>query len=299
MANILIIGAGTIGTYIGTLLYDKGHNVILLGSTKLRKLNEPLLVEKKYYNIPMRIYKIPSEAALEYANFDFVFITSKLYDLHKNLKIILKYKIKTKYLICIQNGLVDKSIYKPYLNGSKFASISVFEGFRLINNQLIASHSKIGWKTDSSEAGKKVSNLLEETGINCSVEKNLEKIKAEKDIMNCSTNLISAIEKKTFYELCKNKKSRKEIDILFDESYNVICQNIKLTPKEKLREKFYEIISNMKHYSSTYQDAISKEKTEINFLNGYIIKLGKKYDIPTPENEKIVKEFIKKYPESI
>ena len=49
----------------------------------------------------------------------------------------------------------------------------------------------------------------------------------------------------------------------------------------------------MKHYSSTCQDVLSGRKTEIEFLNGYIIKLGKKYNLPVKENEKIIKEFKK------
>lgn len=42
-----------------------------------------------------------------------------------------------------------------------------------------------------------------------------------------------------------------------------------------------------KHYSSMYQDITSNRKTEINFLNGLIVKLGKKKHIPTPTNKEI------------
>jgi 2-dehydropantoate 2-reductase len=36
-----------------------------------------------------------------------------------------------------------------------------------------------------------------------------------------------------------------------------------------------------------YQDLISKRKTEIEFLNGLIIKLGKAQKIPTPYNQQV------------
>ena len=39
--------------------------------------------------------------------------------------------------------------------------------------------------------------------------------------------------------------------------------------------------------SSTAQDLAKKKKTEIDFLNGYIVELGKRYGVPTPTNESV------------
>ena len=44
--KILIIGAGSIGVYLGTLLFSNEHNVILLGREKLKKILEEFY--KKY-----------------------------------------------------------------------------------------------------------------------------------------------------------------------------------------------------------------------------------------------------------
>ena len=41
------------------------------------------------------------------------------------------------------------------------------------------------------------------------------------------------------------------------------------------------------HVPSTAQDVRNKRKTEIDFLNGTIVRLGKKYGIPTPYNSMI------------
>jgi 2-dehydropantoate 2-reductase len=291
--KILILGAGSIGVYLGTKISSRGHEVTLLGRKKLKKLNETILIGDSPYKLSKRVYSLPKEK-----NFDYIFITSKLYDLKDNLKLLLKNKINSKYLISIQNGIVEKSLYNRYIKEASFVSISVFEGFRLIENQLVVSHSKIGWKTDDSDVGRNVSKLLLDAGVNCTVDKNLESIKAEKTIMNCSVNLLSAVEKKTFFELCNNKQTKEKIDALFSESYDVLNKIYKLTKREELRKSFYETVSQMRHYSSTYQDAISHRKTEVDFLNGLIIKLGKKVHIQTPENEKLVKEFLKKYPKN-
>jgi 2-dehydropantoate 2-reductase len=39
--------------------------------------------------------------------------------------------------------------------------------------------------------------------------------------------------------------------------------------------------------SSTAQDLAKGKMTEIDFLNGYIVELGKRYGIPTPYNQSV------------
>ena len=291
--DILIVGAGSIGVYLGTLLNSKGHNVFLLGRKKLKKLHETILIGESVYSMPERIYSFP-----ENKSYDFVFVTSKLYDLENNLKIIHDNKIKAKYLLSIQNGIVENELYEKYVKEFNFSSISVFEGFRIVENQLVVNQSKSGWKTDDSRTGKGTAKLLQSAGINCSTEKDLDSIKAEKTIMNCCVNILSAIKKKTFFELYSNPKTKNLMDKLFDESYGVLSKEYKLKPKEKLRELFYQIIKPMKHYSSTYQDAISGRKTEVQFLNGLIIKLAKKHKLKAPTNQRVLEEFFSTYPKS-
>jgi len=291
--DILIIGAGSIGVYLGTLLNSKGHNVFLLGRKKLKKLHETILIGEQVYEMPKRIYTFPKNKS-----YDFIFITSKLYDLESNLKRVLENNLNTRYLLSIQNGIVQNELYEKYTNKFYFSSISVFEGFRIVENQLIVNQSKTGWKTDKSKAGIETSKLLQDVGINCSTENNLDSIKAEKTIMNCSVNILSAIKKKTFFELYKNPTTKNMMDKLFDESYSVLSQEYKIKPKEELRTLFYQIIEPMKHYSSTYQDAISGRKTEVQFLNGLIVTLAKKHKLQAPTNQKILYEFFDKYPKS-
>jgi ketopantoate reductase len=179
--KILIIGAGSIGVYLGVKLYSSGNNVTILGRDKLRKVHDTIIIEDRSYKVPKKIFSLP-----EKGEFDYIFITSKLYDLEDNLRLVSRSKIKFKAIISIQNGIVDQSVYKKYLDKLKYCTISVFEGYRLVENQLLIYKSQTGWKTEDSSLGNKIAVLLQEAGINCQSEPMLEKIKAEKTIMNCS-----------------------------------------------------------------------------------------------------------------
>ncbi len=291
--KILIVGAGSIGVYLGTLL-NKQHDVTLLGREKLKNINDTIYIKDDFLKIPKRVYAFPKEQS-----FDMIFITSKLYDFENNLKGLSENNLRARAIISIQNGLVDNEPYKKYFGEADFTSISVFEGFRLLQDQLIVNQSESGWKTDTLPLGLQVSELLLSSGIQCFPEKNLEIIKAEKTIMNCSLNALSAIERKTFFELFRDERTHRMVDQLFDESYGVLSKKFLLRDREILRKIFYNITENMKHYSSTYQDAISGRKTEIEFLNSFIVELGEKLHINTPMSKQVVHDFYKKYPPEV
>jgi len=68
-------------------------------------------------------------------------------------------------------------------------------------------------------------------------------------------------------------------------------QKYKLDSAEKIKKRMYKNWSRLNHYSSTYQDIISGRKNETDFFNGYIVRLGKKYNLPIKNNEKILQDL--------
>src|SRR3989344_1808913 len=286
--RVLICGAGSIGIYLGLMLHTHNNYVELFGKRKLKEIKDHIKINNKQFKIPKKIFNLTKNNY-----YDFIFITVKLYNLEDILKIINKHNIKYKHLISIQNGLVDNSKYHSIIGNKKLLIISVFEGFRLNKNELTMTSTKLGWKTEYSKEGLEIAKLLSDSGITCHADKNFDILRAEKTINNCCLNALSAINKTTFAKLFSNPKTREIIDLLFDECYNILKRDFDLEDYKILKKRMYKTWSKMKHYSSTCQDVLSGRKTEIEFLNGYIIKLGKKYNLPVKENEKIIKEFKK------
>ena len=58
-----------------------------------------------------------------------------------------------------------------------------------------------------------------------------------------------------------------------------------------MKERLIAAWRNVNHYSSTHQDIVSGRKSEIDFFNGQMIKMAKKYELIAEENKKIIKEF--------
>ena len=283
--KILICGAGSIGIYLGVNLNSKNHDVKLFGRRKLKEIGEEIFIKDKKFKVPEKIFHLPRNE-----KFDFIFITTKLYDLEKMVKLIRKNNVKGKLFAGIYNGLVDTSKYSKILN-QKIIPITVFSGFGLSGNKLIVNPTPMGWVTENSSDGKKVSRLLLDANVPCKSNKNFDFLRAEKTIVNCCLNALSAIENKPFCDLFKNKKTRERIEKLFEECYNILSKQYKLKRKDKIKKRMFENWKNLKHYSSTCQDIRSGRKNEVKFFNGYIVELGKKYKIPAENNKKIMKEI--------
>ena len=283
--KVLICGAGSIGIFLGAKLYSKNHEIHLFGRRKLKEAGKKILIDNKEFEISKRLFSMPKNG-----EYDFIFITSKLYDLEHIVKLIHNNKVNGRIIASIQNGIVDGSKYKRILN-KKLVPICVFGGFRIEKNNLISNMTSIGWLTENSKQGKEISSLLSQCRIPCRAEKKFESFRTEKMIVNCCLNALSAIEKKPFNSLFKNKETKKRIDSLFNECYEILKKEYPLDNKDKIKERMIKSWHNLNHYSSTYQDVVSGRKSEIDFFNGWIVKAGEKYNIDTVENKKILEDF--------
>lgn len=281
--KILVYGAGSIGVFLGTMLFSRGFDVMLLGRRKLKKLHESILLNDKLYQLPPRIYKLKTE------NFyDIIFVTTKLYDSVRVMKHLKDQKIKFGIIAFIQNGLVREKFYGDFKKHPGFATVSIFEGYRLIENQLLTTKSSMGWQTEDSQAGKSICTVLQDAKIQCVASPELNAIRVEKMMLVNAVGPLSAIENKTLGELINNKNTKEIVDKLFEESYEVFKDEYKLPSLATLKKRFYKTISQVKtHYSSMYQDITSGRSTEIEYLCGLVAHLGEKKGIKTPVNKKI------------
>lgn len=285
--NILIYGAGSIGVFLGAKLLGHGHVVTLFGRRKLRRLHDSILINGDLYKTPERIYSLEPNK-----KYDYIFITTKLYHSFEVLKELQDRNISSDTLALIQNGLVDDETLKDFRSHPAFVTISVFEGYHLIENQLLATKSGMGWKTENSPTGIELQNLLESVGIHAVATEDLDSVRSEKMILVNAVGALSAIEKKTLGELISESSTRRVIESLIDESYEVLKDEHDLPDLNTIKMRFYKTIDQIKtHYSSMYQDVLSGRQTEIEYLNGYIVRLGLKKGIPTPVNEEVYRKL--------
>ena len=118
-----------------------------------------------------------------------------------------------------------------------------------------------------------------------------------KMLYNCALNPLGVILNCTYGKLTENEYSKNIMDSIIDEIFAVIKKSEYSTlwdSADEYRKLFYSklVPDTYNHYSSTYQDIQKKIKTEIDTLNGTVIRLGEKYGVDVSTN-KIIYNLIK------
>ncbi|MHA1820401.1 MAG: ketopantoate reductase family protein [Promethearchaeota archaeon] len=117
------------------------------------------------------------------------------------------------------------------------------------------------------------------------------KTKWKKAIANITINGISAISMMNIGEILKRKSLKSIIKELINETMEIINKlNIDLgESKEEIYRWLLEFAGKDPHHkTSTFQDVLKGKKTEIDFMNGYIVKKGRELGMEVSVNESIV-----------
>ncbi len=88
-------------------------------------------------------------------------------------------------------------------------------------------------------------------------------------------------------------KFTNQIDSIIEEVISVAkCEQIYLD-KMTLLKTIYQVIESTKQNSSSMREDVRRGKlTEIDFINGYINKLGQQHHVPTPKNADLCKQLL-------
>jgi 2-dehydropantoate 2-reductase len=289
MLRILVFGAGAIGVFLGTKLFAAGYDVVLYGGRKLDRLTDPIWINQSVYALP------PKLADLAPADYNIIFVTTKLYDVPRALADLRKHRFNPQILAFIQNGIVEPDFYGEFKQHPGFLTLSAYNGYHLTGNQILVAPSELGFQIEDTGIGKQVQQLLSSAQIHCATTPNIDQLRAKKLIFNSAVNALSAIEQQSYGNLISNPQFRQIIDGILQEGWQILGDDYHLPPLELLKQEIYRLTQQVSnHYSSMYQDLVSGRNTEIEFLNGFLIKLGKVKGIPTPYNQLVYSQLLEK-----
>lgn len=303
--NILINGSGAVGIALGTSMISQDANVSFYTSDKTADalkngvertgLFNHLKYNSTCFNVYTRYEDIPSNT------FDYVFICSKTTandDISKSLDInrhILKNDAK---IIIFQNGFGNDRDYLRFFNDNQLYCARVITGFmrpeRNISEITVYTEPiMIGSLCDADINNVKIiAEMISNSGIPCEVTDHVETYLLAKMLYNCTLNPLGAILDVTYGELTENEYSVNIMNKLIDEIFNVIDATGYKTDwnnSNEYKDVFYSklVPDTYNHKSSTLQDIKRRQVTEIDSLNGTIIRLAHENNIEVPVNEVI------------
>jgi len=108
-------------------------------------------------------------------------------------------------------------------------------------------------------------------------------------IFNAATNPVGALTRLSHGRVCERPPLRRLVTALVDEGKAVVAaQEIELdADPEELIDHAAKPDVAYDHKASMLQDVEARRQTEINYLNGGIVRFGREHGVATPLNEMI------------
>ena len=316
--KILVLGSGAIGSVIGGMLTNSGHNVTLADqwAEHVDAMKNRGLEIKKYdgSKVFVEVKAIHLHEIQRENNFDVIILSVKSYDTRWATQLGLGYLTRTGSIIVAQNGVNDHLVAQ-IASPQKVLGCVVVIGAALETSGIVKwtglPADNVGLKLgelDGSET-KRIEELARMLNDVCPTitTTNLWGERWAKLVTNCMANPLAGISGLGSGELGMNPKARKVMIKVASEvvrvarAQNIIVENIGSTnpdiyvnPDEgnNLEEIESHMIERAENFTggkpSLLQDVLKNRRTEVDYLNGLVSDLGRKYSIETPFNDQIV-----------
>jgi 2-dehydropantoate 2-reductase len=294
--KVAVVGAGAVGCYFGGMLARAGAPVTLIGRQQHVDAigRNGLFLDTLHFqeSVP-----VAASTRIEAAHgAQLVLFCVKSFDTEEAARLLAPHLAPEALVLSCQNG-VD--------NVQRFAKSSGMSAIPAIV-YVAAAMSGPGRVKHSGSGNLVIGNLpqgqggglrdrreLEEFagvlargGIPCQVSENIEGELWVKMIINCAYNAISALGRSRYIVMTGRPLVRQLMCTAVEESIAVARALGVQLPDTDLVESTINLAQTMKNAtSSTAQDIARGKRTEIDSLNGYVVRHGKERGIPVPVNQ--------------
>ena len=301
--RVLIYGAGSVGLGIASCLLKSqaGVDIIARENTILALRKSGLTrtgLFGDYYAEPAEFAAYKSLNEIRGRIYDYVLVCTKSFDSLAAAKDLAGHRFgfgeKTK-IVLFQNGWGNAEIFSSFFDAGRIYNARVITGFRrpkyneveiTVHADAIHIGSLCGADTSCLED---LAQLISRGDIPCELTDSIEKDLWAKMLYNCSLNPLGAILDVPYGVLAANESTQIIMNGIVEEVFKVMTTAGYQThwrSAEDFLQLFYKklVPDTAEHKSSTLQDILAKKKTEIDALNGAVIKLARQYSLDVPYN---------------
>lgn len=283
-SRIFVLGAGAIGSIYGALLSQKNDVTLIGNKAHVDAVNSKGLSISGDINQTFHL-KAETEICGIPEN-TLIILTTKAYDSAKAIEETKRLFKKDTAILVLQNGLGNEEIVKraagdkaEILRATTTMATEFFEPgkIRFWSGETII---------ERNELAKRVAEIFCGCGLKTRLSNDINEEVWNKLVVNCVINPLSA--------LLRVRNSELVSDLLKTVRHGIVSECVEVGKAERmafpegLEEEVDEKISSYTNFSSMCQDIMKGKKTEIDFLNGKVVELGRKHHIATPVNETLV-----------
>ena len=293
--KIYVLGAGAVGCYFGGMLARAQHDVTFIARPeRVEALNTSgLEMDCKAFHETVKVKASSDLSALKDA--DLVLLSVKSLDTERTLTDIKSVLPSKAVILSLQNGVANIDIASKIITNLVYAAV-VYVAAGMIGQTTMKHHGRgellvgnLGIASPDDDRNlTEICRLFEGIGVPCLIAPQIKRDMWLKFLVNCSFNAISGIGQISYGEMVKSPEIVKLIEEIIKEFLVIAAlEDVNITMAEALAVNDSIARTMVTQVSSTAQDLAKGKMTEMNFLNGYIVELGKRYGVPTPYNESV------------
>lgn len=296
--NIVIVGQGAIGLlWYHQLSKNSNNRVSLLCSARITSLPPEILftdLENRTTTTPLTL---ANNTALSTA--DVILFCVKSYQISAALTSIINHiNAKTTLIFC-HNGMgavnhlatLSQPCYALLTtHGSKIITPFHAQHTGLGHNDLGLINSSLNAEVELEE---QIVNTLAIALPSLTLSNNIKAKQWLKLAVNCVINPITAIDNVNNGQLLSEKYTTLSEQLLKEVIAVAACEDIRFDFNELKAKVLLVAKKTAENCSSMRSDVLHQRPTEIDYINGYIIKLAESNKISVPKNEKMVQQVRK------
>lgn len=285
--RFLVVGPGAMGLLFSGRLKRAGFDVTLLDYKEQRaKVLNKKGISVKGISGDLSV-RIPVKTKGPFKDVDFALICVKAYSTKIVASALREWLPDKTILVTLQNGIGNMETLIDIFGTDRVLGGVTSEGATLMESGTVR-HAGTGETIIGPDSGEKskariLADSLKKAGFSVSTHENLQGLIWGKLIINVGINPFSAILR------VKNGYLPQLVKDLMEDAVNEavsvsLAKGISL-PYEMPFEKVLEVCRRTSgNIASMLQDVLKKRRTEIEYINGAIVREGKRYGISTPIN---------------
>jgi 2-dehydropantoate 2-reductase len=299
----LVIGSGAMGSLFAGKLKQSNSDITLFNRTNnhINQIRENGLriIERDGTISKMKLPVITEPEQLD-DEYDLIIILVKTFVTEQVMEKILHSISKNTVVLTLQNGVGNLEVLEKLLPNHEIAAGGTHSGAGVVEDGVIAHRAWgdtfIGYSDKQTKSLKleKVADMFTQSGLQTYVVDDVQSIIWSKLLLNVAYNGLTAVTRLKNGDVVLSKDGQEIVGDLVEEALSVAnAKGITLLYDDPVKECIELGLTKIgENKSSMLTDVLNKRKTEIDVINGAIVKYGEMLSIPTPCN-KMITQLIK------
>jgi 2-dehydropantoate 2-reductase len=278
------MGAGAVGCYFGGMLARAGHQVTLIARPQHVEAiaRDGLRMETKTFDEHVRLNATTEVAGARDA--DVVLFSVKSAHTEAAGRQLKPFLRPDTLVLCLQNGVDNAERLRTVLPEHEVAAAVVYVATEMAGPGHLRHHGRGELVLEPARASERLAQALVAAGVPTEVSANVRGALWLKLVINCAYNPISAIAQRPYGENVQGVGIWDVMRDVVDECMAVAAADGVQFPADPQLTTRRLVETMPAQYSSTAQDLARGKPTEIDYLNGYVVRRGEALGIPTPAN---------------